>query len=370
MIDLNKIMLGAAAGAASNAIIGGIGARIAMRIVVLLLGGQPGISLDGTLGILLLAAMLGTVLGVVTAYLHGWAGRRWRRADWALGGLLMLLITALFFANREGELALLTPWQGALLFAPLALLSTLASGWAYERLRRTRLAATERRAPAAWLVSYTIASLLALTGMISLAGSALRLPRVAWHVAAMANAGANLTGTYALQQMLGLLFVLTYLLLTSLLFWLANSQPLRAAAIGCLLVAAGLFHSAGPREELWGRGLAANMIEGGVALIGAAILAMVYWRLFTGSPGNVRRRPPAISLLLLAGLLAGLVVQINAQPHWGVLRQPPQVTLFSVTLYLLPWLLLPLGLLLSMHSAPRSASNSSALESGSLATVD
>src|SRR5688572_13532711 len=98
MIDLDKITLGAAAGAATNLIVGGIGARLAMRAVVLLIGGEPAVTLAGVTGILLMAAMLGLVLGIAVALVHGWAGSRWQWADWLLGGLLMLLVTGAFFS--------------------------------------------------------------------------------------------------------------------------------------------------------------------------------------------------------------------------------------------------------------------------------
>jgi hypothetical protein len=367
MINLDKITLGAAVGAVTNLVIGGIGARLAMRAVVLLIGGQPAITLEGTLGILLLAALLGVALGLLVAYLHGWAGAHWRRADWLLGALLAALVAALFFTNREGEAALLPAWQGALLFAPLALLSTLATGQVYALLERRQTGRPPRQAPAVWLGAYSVAFFLAFVGMMSLAGGTLRLPRVAWHVPLMGGSAANFAAIYAPMQMLGLLFALGYLLLTWLLFWQADGRNLRAAAIGCLLLAAGLFHVNGPLEGLLGRGLAANLLEGSLALLGAAILVVVYWRLFTGSPDSVRRTPLVISLLIVAGALTGLAVLMSVQPQWGILHQPLPVTLFSVTLYLLPWLLLPLGLLLSRRGEPRRQASSSAYATGALA---
>jgi hypothetical protein len=369
MIDLNKITLGIAAGAVANMLAGGIGARLAMRAVVLLIGGKPSLTAEGTLGILLLAAILGAVLGLMVAYLHGWAGARWRLADWALGGLLAVLVAWLFFANREGEFALLPAWQVALLFAPLALLSTLATGRLYQWLQRVTASAPQRRAPALWLGAYGIAFIPAFIGMMSLAGVTLRLPRVAWHVPFMGGAAANFAAVYAPMQMLGLLFALSYLLLTWLIFWLANRRALQAAAIGCLLLAAGLFHVNGPLEGVLGRGLAATALEILLALIGAGILAVVYWQLFAGAGGSVRRAPLAFSLLAIAGTVAALVGLMVTQPQWSVLRQPLLVTLFSVTLYLLPWLLLPLGLLLSMRARPGQAASSPVYQPGALADL-
>lgn len=67
------------------------------------------------------------------------------------------------------------------------------------------------------------------------------------------------------------------------------------------------------------------------------------------------RAPLAISLLIVAGAYVTLALLITVQPEWRVLRQPLLVTLFSVTLYLLPSLALPLGLLWSrQRTADRS----------------
>ena len=212
MISLDRLTLGAAAGAATNVVVGGIGARLAMRVVVLLIGGQPAVTLEGTAGILVLAAILGTVLGAAVGLVHGWAGSRWRRADWLLGGLLALLVAGMFLTIRDGEAALLPAAQGLLLFAPLALLSTLATGYVFERLWRSRAPKVERQAPAMWCVIYGAAFVPAFVGMTSLAGGPLRLPRVAWHMVMMAGTGANMAAAHVPMQMLGFVFALLYLL--------------------------------------------------------------------------------------------------------------------------------------------------------------
>jgi hypothetical protein len=331
-------------------------------VVVLLIRGQPAVTLEGVTGIQVIAAILGVILGVIVALTHGWAGNRWRQADWLLGGLLTLLVAGMFLTIRDGEAALLPAWQGLLLFAPLALLSTLATGFVYERLRRRRVGKMEQQAPLAWFGAYGATFLLAFVGMMSLAGGSLRLPRVAWHLAIMTSANADFAGAYAPMQMLGFVFAICYLLLTWLLFWLANSGELRAAAIGCLLISAGLFHVTGPIEGVVGSGPVAFVLEVLLAVVGAALLAVVYWRLLTRSRAFERRAPLAISLLILGGALAVLSMLMVVQPEWSVVRQPLLVTLFSVTLYLLPWLALPLGLLLSMRPAPGRQSSAVAYQ--------
>ena len=128
-------------------------------------------------GILVLAAILGTVLGAAAALLHGWVGSRWRQADWLLGGLLTLLVAGLFLTIRDGEAALLPSWQGMLLFAPLALVSTLATGYVFEDCGAAAAPKVKRQAPGVWLAVYGVAFVLAFVSMMSLAGGPLRLPR-------------------------------------------------------------------------------------------------------------------------------------------------------------------------------------------------
>ena len=91
------------------------------------------------------------------------------------------------------------------------------------------------------------------------------------------------------MQMLGFVFALVYLLLTWLLFWLAEGPDLRVAAIGLLLLAGGSFHVIGPIERVLGRGLLADTLEIFLAAVGVALLAVVYWRLLTRS--GSRRAP-------------------------------------------------------------------------------
>lgn len=364
MVNLDRITLGAVAGAVTNMVVGGLGARLAMRVVVLLLGGQPAATFEGTAGILVLAAILGAVLGASVALVHGWVGSRWRGADWLLGGLLILLVGGLFLTIRDGEAALLPSWQGLLLFAPLALVSTVATGRVFEELWRSRAPKVERQAPGVWLAVYGVAFVLAFVGLMSLAGGPLRLPRIAWHMAAQVSAGADLAGSYAPMQMLGFVFALVYLLLTWLLFWLAEGPDLRAAAIGLLLLAGGSFHVIGPIERVLGRGPLADTLEIFLAAVGVALLAVVYWRLLTRSGTGVRRVPPAVSLLVAAGAYVTLGVVLSVQPEWRVLRQPILVTLFSVTLYLLPSLTLPLGLLWSRQRTSDHAWSAEGYQAG------
>ena len=70
-VDLNRVGAGLVTGTAAGALIGGIGARLAMRVVALLGEGAPSFSIGGTLGILMMGAVLGAIGGL------GFALVRW-----------------------------------------------------------------------------------------------------------------------------------------------------------------------------------------------------------------------------------------------------------------------------------------------------
>ena len=255
MVSLDRLTLGAAAGAATNMVVGGIGARLAMRVVVLLIGGQPAVTFEGTVGILVLAAILGTVLGAAVALVHGWAGSRWRRADWLLGGLLTLLVAGMFLTIRDGEAALLPAWPGA-----AALCAAGAVEHAGDRLcLRTAVAQprpkVERQAPAVWLGDLWGCICVSIRGH-DVVGRRATAPAARLHGTWRSWPARARTwlAAYAPMQMLGFVFALVYLLLTWLLFWLAEGPDLRLAAIGLLLLAAGSFHVIGPLESVLGRG--------------------------------------------------------------------------------------------------------------------
>lgn len=152
VVDINRLGIGLAAGAVAGILIGGVGARVAMRVVALLGEGQPSFTLDGTLLILIMGAVLGTLGGLGFALLR-WALRLGKKtsplrnlaAGAAYGGVLAVLVAVPFFRAPEGELSLAPPLVGAALFCWIPLAYGLALGAAAPWLER-RLAADRRAA--------------------------------------------------------------------------------------------------------------------------------------------------------------------------------------------------------------------------------
>lgn len=129
-----SLLIGLVAGGAAG-LAAGVAARGAMRGVALLSGQAPGFSLEGTLFILMLGAMVGTILGLFYAFtLPVWPGS-FVRKGLVLGGLLALLIVfAFLFSEQEGELALVPGWAAAALFAPIPLIYGAVLGLVARRL--------------------------------------------------------------------------------------------------------------------------------------------------------------------------------------------------------------------------------------------
>jgi hypothetical protein len=93
-IELSRRSLPAslALGAAVGAVFLGVGGRIAMRIFALMEGREPGFSIGGTLPVILMGAIWGSLGGLLL-----WLGRRYfRRSPIARGMLFWIPLTLLF----------------------------------------------------------------------------------------------------------------------------------------------------------------------------------------------------------------------------------------------------------------------------------
>ena len=81
-----------ALGAAVGAIFLGVGGRVAMRIFALMEGREPGWTFEGSLTVVFMGAVYGTIGGFLL-----WLGRRWfKRSPIARGALFWIPLTALF----------------------------------------------------------------------------------------------------------------------------------------------------------------------------------------------------------------------------------------------------------------------------------
>ncbi len=186
-VDLNRIGAGLVTGAVAGVLIGGIGARLAMRVVALLGEGIPSFSVGGTLGILLMGAVLGAIGGL------GFALVRWllrlRAGDETsslrnilagagYGAILSALVVLPFFLAPTGELSLASPLVGAALFGWIPLAYGLALGIATPWLER-RMAVADRSVGLGWLAAFGMALMLALAGMAPLLGEFVSFPQAA-----------------------------------------------------------------------------------------------------------------------------------------------------------------------------------------------
>jgi hypothetical protein len=194
---LRTAAIGALAGLTAGLIVGGVGGRLAMRAVVLATNRFPTESSQGTLGILIVGAVLGATLGLLYVALRRWLPRGWR-APGLIYGLILLavpgvafFVEGLFHADselREGPVAL-----GIGLFSLLIVGYALALAGLVAWLDGRLLPATTSRPFA--LAGYGLAALrgrvgaapgtFALVGMLAsaistlLTGQPLRLPPIA-----------------------------------------------------------------------------------------------------------------------------------------------------------------------------------------------
>ncbi len=252
-VDLNRIGAGLVTGAAAGALIGGIGARLAMRVVALLGEDAPSFSIGGTLGILLMGAVLGAIGGLGFALVR-WllrlqmsgrtSARRNILAGAGYGAVLSVLIVLPFFLAPTGELSLAPPLVGAALFGWIPVAYGLALGITTPWLEH-RMAVADHRVGLGWLLAFGMALMLALAGTAPLLGELVSFPKAATelHYAL----GLGFQAAHILHRWIVLGVILVYCGLTSLVFWRGSQNgTARLAAVTLLLFAAGFSAASRP----------------------------------------------------------------------------------------------------------------------------
>jgi hypothetical protein len=419
-VDLNRIGAGLVTGAAAGALIGGIGARLAMRVVALLGKGAPSFSIGGTLGILLMGAVLGAIGGLGFALVRwilrlrasaGISSLKNILAGAGYGAILSVLTVLPFFLSPTGELSLASPLVGAALFGWIPLAYGLALGIATPGLER-RMAVADHKVGLGWLLAFGMALLLALVGMAPLLGELVSFPRIATdlHYAL----GLGFQAAHSLHRWIVLGVILVYCGLTSLVFWRGSqNRTARLTAVTLLIFAAGFFGRepvlAGGMQALPLVGLLPRLLQvaglslmlvllvtlpdGRFALRWARpmVVAWCVWSLLwfinplPDTPLDVSTWPePLVAGLMILGLGSGLLVmahRLNESPPdqrrtirpvllgfatawflfgllWLASTQMPDLRLSGIELpqallafgpYLLPWLLLPLSLVVGIR---------------------
>lgn len=371
---------------------------------IVIMGGVLGAL--GGLGFALLRALLRMGWGEETSSLP-----RSITAGAVYGGALAVLATLPFFLIREGELALASPLVGAALFAWIPLAWGLALGAALPGVER-KLAVQPRAVGLGWLAVFGLALVLALAAMAPLLGEFTPFPpamtRLHYDLGVSFAAAQALHRGLMLAFML-----VYCVLATLLFWRGSDSAVARLAAVTLLLFAAGFFGrqpalTSGMNslpvvrllpDLLQAAGLSLLLIlmfvfpDGRFALRWTRPLAVIWcgWTLLwfvdplPGTALDAGAWPePLVVGVTLAGLASGLLAlaerlrRSNAEMRrairpvllgfaaallscallWLVSTQAPGLRLrvrpwphglLAFGPYLLPWLLLPLSLVISMR---------------------
>lgn len=347
MVNLNKVALYVLCGASIGALIGGIGARLAMRFVALMISGQGSFTASGTIMILFLFGMV----GVPFALIFG-AVRRWLPGSgWLQGAMYGLpwaaLFAAFFFVNREGELALLPGWQGALIFAPIFLVQGSALGSVSDRLLARFSSGVPRMVSRPWFLLFLSSLLLAFLGMTSLMGNSIRLPRAVSEWSGLSS--SDFAAVYEMHRMFGFLFLLSYVGLTTAAFVFGADRRLgRLGAVAAALFAAGWFNVEGMAAALFGHAHWVGLLSWLLRIIGAGALLYFMVEVLRSDWHAIgaAMRPALFGLVIAIGWFVALWIATFFAPSL-TFRNSGLFAPLSVTVYLVPWLTLPLGILWS-----------------------
>ena len=129
-----SLLIGVISGGLAG-LVGGVLARVAMRVVAVGGGMTPSFSIGGTMGILFISAILGAGPGLLYAVtLPIWQAPP-RQKGLVIGAALALLLSAgLLTIDAEGELALIPVWITTIMFAGITLVYGFLMGVIAERL--------------------------------------------------------------------------------------------------------------------------------------------------------------------------------------------------------------------------------------------
>lgn len=372
-------------------------------LAIVIIGGVLGVL--GGLGFALLCGLLRMAWGEEAS------SQRSLGVGTVYGGVLAALTAVPFFLSREGELALASPLIGAALFAWIPLAYGLALGTAVPSVER-RIATAPRTVDLGWLVSFGLALALALAAMAPLLGGFVPFPPAAtslhyssglsFAAAQALHRGLMLAFVLAYcglstwifwrgaHNRMARLASVTLLLLAAAFFGrqpalatgmqalpLARLLPelLQAGALSLLLILLFILPD-GKMALRWTRPAAVvwcawtllwfvNPLPGTpldvsawpepvllAALAGGlgSGLAVMGWRVRSGAPAQQRMvRPALLGFAVALGSFALLALCALAMPELRLRVLPLPRAVLAFAPYLLPWLLLPLSLVLAMR---------------------
>lgn len=348
--------LGAAMAAGA---VGGVLARLMMRVVVLIDGGQPAYSLEGTLGIVIVSALACALIAIPFAVLYAYV--HWSMVWKATVLSAVLLALALFplYAIATGDLPNATPQLIAaliLLFVWIPPFVGIATAYG-ARWVEPRIRAQVGLMPVWPTLALAAAWVFACVNLLAQAIANTRHPVLVWTMVSASRvdfAGARDDArTYGIVIALAWCVLATAAVLRNLHTWARRRDALLLFATGGLLLASGARLPALLRwlpDTPWmlglvqGAGLAALLalaltareststlpVRVTVAIVGASVSA---W-LILGQP-DIDGRTQWIALALLA--LAFVLITASR-----LLARPPRstVTTVLIALFALLWLLL------------------------------
>jgi hypothetical protein len=304
-VDLGLVAYGAGLGAAAGLVIGGVGARLAMRVVALQLGMGTALTAEGTAGILIGGLVFGGLLGLVYGLFRSLAAL----PKWLSGALFGVLLFVLFVyfpllnVQPGDELALLPRANVALLFGWIPFAYALAVALPLDR--RARGQGTVRSLPLGWAAAFVAALFFAFVGMFSFADEAVRVPMAARGV--MEHLGVDFSQVTTVMAIAGALFALTYCALCAAILYMGYQQPHARWTALLLLVFAGLAFNTGrywqdlvslPGLQPWWRAL------GWTAALAALLATAALVRAGTAAQGD----PRAPLRMWVVGLVVFLLV--------------------------------------------------------------
>jgi hypothetical protein len=308
VIDLNKVSLGVLVGALGG-VAAGVGARIAMRIVALIATGSGSFSVEGTLAILVLGAMLGVPLGLLFVGVRRWLpGKPWLKGlIFGVVGALVFVAPPFFLSEPAGELAIVSPLIGFSLFAPLPVAHGLVAAIAANRLGRKYQSVPERRVNATWPALFGLALLFAFLSTLSLVESPPFPPFVS---RAIQLSGLSFRVLDGINAVLLLVFACGYCGLAALIFVLgAGSRMPKLTALALLLFAGAFFNG----SRVLGGGMSALPVARlGAGLVQALGLSALLILLYVFPDG--RFIPGWTRALTVVGSLSALVWFVGAPP--------------------------------------------------------
>lgn len=216
----------------------GVLARIAMRVVAMLVQQSPSFTLGGSIGILMLFAILGVVLSAVV-----WLVRRGLRlrpltAGLAVGLTLAALLAMPLFSIGSEEAAGVSPWTVVLLFLPLPVLMGPGCAYGCAWLSARLSSGVARTIPLKWFAALSAGAIIAFVNLAAALSGPLRHPALVQSVLLPSRVSMN--GVSDAVRAMGLLIAIAYLGLCGWAVWRHAPSTVYAKNSLLVLVVAGL----------------------------------------------------------------------------------------------------------------------------------